>query len=111
MSGNKRQKTTFGSQRGSNGSQRGSNNSSSSAAGLAASSSRKAPRPKNFIDIEDQVLCRAYVNQSTNPAVGTDQKLEVFYGGIKTKFEELLDLEDLQEQQGRVERSAEALMN
>ncbi|KAG7353210.1 No apical meristem-associated C-terminal domain containing protein [Nitzschia inconspicua] len=48
-----------------------------------------ATRPKNFTPIEDVRLCRAYVNATLNPITGTDQKMEVFWRGIKGKFDEL----------------------
>jgi hypothetical protein len=52
----------------------------SSGAGAAPESSSKAPRPRNFSNIEDQLLCRAYVNVSCDPISGTNQKEQLFLG-------------------------------
>ncbi|KAG7345300.1 hypothetical protein IV203_032831 [Nitzschia inconspicua] len=68
-----------------------------------------ATRPKNFTPIEDVMLCRAYVNATLNPITGTDQKMEVFWRGIKGKFDELYAEAD--EVQEGVARAPEALMN
>ncbi|KAG7366474.1 MULE transposase domain containing protein [Nitzschia inconspicua] len=66
-------------------------------------------RPMNFTPIEDVMLCRAYVNATLNPITGTDQKMEVFWRGIKAKFDELYAEAD--EVQEGVARAPEALMN
>ncbi|KAG7367866.1 hypothetical protein IV203_030609 [Nitzschia inconspicua] len=68
-----------------------------------------ATPPKNFTPIEDVMLCRAYVNATLNPITGTDQKMEVFWRGIKGKFDELYAEAD--EVQEGVARAPEALMN
>jgi hypothetical protein len=56
--------------------------SPSNAASLGGASSvgltSKSARPRNFNKIEDQLLCRAYVNITNNPIVGTDQKMKHF---------------------------------
>jgi len=46
-------------------------------------------RPANFTAEEDVFLCRAYVNVSLDPAVGTDQSAETFWKKVKDKFTSL----------------------
>ena len=83
----------------------------SAVAGSAPGSSTKAPRPRNFGNIEDQLLCRAYVNVSCNPVVGTDQKRKIFWESIKYRYEDLYTREGVTEEDGKVERTWDALAN
>jgi hypothetical protein len=83
----------------------------SAVAGSAQGSSTKAPRPRNFGNIEDQLLCRAYVNATCNPMVGTDQKRTAFWEAIKSKYEDLYTREGVTEEDGKVERTWDALAN
>jgi hypothetical protein len=53
-------------------------------------------------------LCRAYVNATNNPLLGTDQKLKDFWTSIKSKFDDLCSLEGTSED-GVEDRSWEAL--
>ena len=56
------------------------------------------------------MLCRAYVNATTNPIVGSDQKLKDFWADVKAKFEALYASEGIVEEEGtKEERSWEAL--
>ena len=80
-------------------------------AGPAPASSTKTPRPRNFGNIEDQLLCRAYVNVSCNPVVGTDQKRKIFWESIKYRYEDLYTREGVTEEDGKVERTWDALAN
>ena len=77
----------------------------------APASSTKTPRPRNFGNIEDQLLCRAYVNVSCNPVVGTDQKRKIFWESIKYRYEDLYTREGVTEEDGKVERTWDALAN
>jgi hypothetical protein len=52
-------------------------------------------RPANFTAEEDVFLCRAYVNVSLDPAVGTDQSAETFWKKVKDKFTSLYKEERL----------------
>jgi hypothetical protein len=49
----------------------------------------KQERPPNYSQLEDELLCRAYVNISTDPTVGTDQSGETFWKRIKERFDVL----------------------
>jgi hypothetical protein len=40
--------------------------------------------PPNYSQLEDELLCRAYVNISTDPTVGTDQSGETFFSNHLT---------------------------
>jgi len=75
---------------------------------VASGTNRK---PRNFGNIEDQLLCRAYVNVSCNPIKGTDQKRNAFWESIKTKYEELYVSENVTEDGPKEERDWEALAN
>jgi hypothetical protein len=57
------------------------------------------------------MLCRAFVNTSSNSIVGTDQKGKVFWATVKSKFDHLYfcSVEDDYEDSPREERSEEAL--
>lgn len=75
---------------------------------VASGTSRK---PRNFSTVEDELLCRAYVNVSCNPIKGTDQKRTAFWESIKTKYEELYVNENVVEDDPKEERDWEALAN
>jgi hypothetical protein len=68
-------------------------------------------KPRNFGTIEDQLLCRAYVNVSCNPIRGTDQKRTAFWETVKIKYEELYVSEGVVEDYPKEERDWEALAN
>jgi hypothetical protein len=59
-------------------------NPPSAAAGIPMAESTK--KPKNYSGFEDEIFCRAYVSASTNPLVGIDQKLELFWKDVKKRF-------------------------
>jgi hypothetical protein len=40
--------------------------------------STKKVKKRNFSSVEDELLCRAYVNSSENPLTGTGQKISQF---------------------------------
>jgi hypothetical protein len=71
----------------------------------------KKVKQKNFTTHEDVLLCKAYVNISTNPVAGTGKKAKDFWKGIKEKFDELCKAEPPPETEGTPERDQEALMN
>jgi len=91
----------------------GSDSASSQAPSVAvnpsasASGSSRKPKPRNFSKVEDELLCRAYVNATTNSVCGTDQKLKDFWKDIKSKFDALCVSEQVEED--REERNWEAL--
>jgi hypothetical protein len=62
---------------------------------------------KHFSPAEDQALCRAYVNVTTDPQLGTGQKATQFWGNVKTVFDDLLVRVD----DDNVERDQEARMH
>jgi hypothetical protein len=66
-------------------------------------------KPRNFSGFEDEILCRAYVSASTNPLVGTDQKLELFWKDIKKRFDELFLKEYVGEAGKKEDRTWQAL--
>ena len=51
--------------------------------------SASKPRGKNWTNLEDETLCRAWLNVSQDPIVGTNQKIENLYGRIFEKFVEV----------------------
>ena len=51
----------------------------------------KQERAPNYSKTEDELLCRAYVNITTDPTVGTDQTSTTFWQRIKDKFDLLRD--------------------
>jgi hypothetical protein len=61
---------------------------------------------KNFSPAEDQALCRAYVNVTTDPRLGTGPKATQFWGNVKTVFDDLLVRVD----DDNVERDQEAVI-
>ena len=67
-------------------------------------------RSPNFQPSEDEALCRAYVNCSTNAIKGTDQKCEVFWTQIADVF--IQKLQDVaKEDKPGVERTWQSLFN
>ena len=66
-------------------------------------------RPPNFSNLEDCCLCRAYVNVTTNPIVGTDQKMDEFWSKVKAKYDEAYAAEDVPDDDPQVERAAPSL--
>jgi hypothetical protein len=71
----------------------------------------KKPRARNFSSAEDVILCRAYVNVTTNPITGVGQKASQFWQSIKEKFDAIFDSEGIEEEGGKEQRSADALLN
>jgi hypothetical protein len=47
----------------------------------------KAP---NYLDVEDVVLCRAYIGGTLNPKKGAYQKADVFWSEIQQRYNKLL---------------------
>jgi hypothetical protein len=85
--------------------------SQASAADTPNPNASRKKKPRNFSNVEDQMLCRAFVNTSSNPIVGTDQKGKVFWATVKSKFDHLnfCSEDDDFEDSPREERSEEAL--
>ena len=75
------------------------------------SPSDKKQKLRNFSKTEDVLLCKAFVNVSTNPVSGTGQKAKHFWGSIKDVFDALYISENVQETDGKVYRDQDALMN
>lgn len=50
-------------------------------------------RPPNFTSEEDLFLCKAYVNVSTDPTVGTGQKGATFWDRVQEKFTSIVEEE------------------
>ncbi|KAG7367798.1 hypothetical protein IV203_030541 [Nitzschia inconspicua] len=67
-------------------------------------------RPKNFSNLEDRLLCKAYVQYVTSLPDGTKQRPSVFWNGIEATYNELYDSSD-DKPEKKVERNADALMN
>jgi hypothetical protein len=65
--------------------------SSSSPSDTASIAKLKKTRAKNFSTAEDVLLCKSYVNVSTDGTVGNNQKLSVFWQKVKVKFDEQLE--------------------
>ena len=60
-----------------------------------STSKNKKPKPPNFTSLEDVLLCKAFVNVSTNPVTGVGQKSADFWDCVKEKFDELFKEEDV----------------
>lgn len=73
--------------------------------------SAKKPKGRNFTPQEDVLISRAFVNCSTNPISGVGQKADDFWMQVKEKYEELYLTENIQEEDGKVERTHHAIMN
>ena len=56
-------------------------------------------------------MSRAYVNVSTNPITSVGQKKKDFWAQVKQAYEELYISENVQEEEGKVDRDQEALQN
>lgn len=67
-----------------------------------------APR-RNFTAAEDLILCRAFVNATTNQLRGADMRATVFWGGIADSFHDLCNQEPSLQQTER--RSIDSLKN
>jgi len=76
-----------------------------------AATKAKKVKQKNFTTHEDVLLCKAYVNISTNPVAGTGKKAKDFWKSIKETFDALMKAEPPEDNEGIVERDQEALMN
>jgi len=48
-------------------------------------------KKRNFSQVEDALLSKAYVNVSSNPIKGTGQKSNIFWSLIKEAFDELYE--------------------
>jgi hypothetical protein len=46
-------------------------------------------RMKNFLTLEDETLCSAYLNASKDPIVGTNQPMKSYWGRITDYFNEM----------------------
>lgn len=77
----------------------------------ADSGEPKKKKARNFSQVEDLLLCKAYVNASENPRVGVGQKLAEFWGSVKEAFDALYVSEGVEEPLGKEERDHESLMN
>ncbi len=70
----------------------------------------KGARPRNFdVAKEDLYLCQAYVNVSTDPTTGNNQKGDTFWARVAAKFAELRDEDDTFDDWP--ERDGNAVMN
>ena len=69
----------------------------------------KKSRPRNFVEEEDVILARAYVNISQDGAIGTNQTIHDFWKRIKEVFDKLV--EDDKELEDMPERAPTALQN
>ncbi len=56
---------------------------------------------RNFSQIEDVALCKAYVNASQNGAVGNEWQNELFWMEIKSKFDALMSIKSQEHQYQR----------
>jgi len=74
----------------------------------AAEASTK--RPPNFSNDEDLFICKAFVNVSTDPTVGTAQKGKDFWDKVQAKFREIQAEEAEVEVVGNT-RTPHAIMN
>jgi hypothetical protein len=84
--------------------------SQASAADTPSSNASKKKKPRNFSNVEDQMLCRAFVNTSSNPIVGANQKGKVFWATVKSKFDHLFFCSEEDDKDSpREERREEAL--
>jgi hypothetical protein len=61
--------------------------SQASGADTHSSNASRKKKPRNFSSVEDQMLCRAFVNTPSNPIVGTDQNGKVVFATVKSKFD------------------------
>jgi hypothetical protein len=74
-----------------------------------AGSFKKQSRATNFTETEDEILCKAHVNNvSTDSSVGNNQKASVFWLKVKEKFVEQLEQAGIQR---GVERDVKSLTN
>lgn len=67
-------------------------------------------RPPNFSNDEDLFICKAFVNVSTDPTVGTGQKGKDFWDKVQAKFREIQTEEAEVEVVGNT-RTPHAIMN
>ena len=77
---------------------------------MAAHVAKNGKRPPNFTSEEDVFLCRAFVNVSTNSAVGADQKGVEFWRKVRDVFTELYK-ENSEVQVDEAPRPANSLEN
>jgi hypothetical protein len=63
--------------------------------------------------LEDQLLCQAYINVSTNPTIGNRMKSKQFWSKVSTMFKHLLNnnKDDLEEWVLDADRGTESLKN
>jgi hypothetical protein len=69
-----------------------------------AATKAKKVKQKNFTTHEDVLLCKAYVNISTNPVAGTGKKSKDFWKSIKDAFDALMKAEPPEDNEGSVAR-------
>jgi hypothetical protein len=77
------------------------------AAAAAATATYKAP---NYTTEEDLIICKAFVNVSTDPTAGTNQKADDFWSKVAVKFTDLQATESEVEVVGHT-RDADSIMN
>ena len=68
----------------------GGNNSTTSGDESVVAVKETPKKAPNFKPYEDVLLAKAYANVSTDPVNGTDQKSEVFWSNILSKYNYLM---------------------
>jgi hypothetical protein len=71
----------------------------------------KKPRARNFSSTEDVILCRPYENSKTNPITENWSKSFTVLALVKGMFNAIYDSEGREEEEGKGQRSAHALLN
>ena len=56
----------------------------------ASSESRKGNHSSNYTDIEDVQLCKSWLNISTDPIVGNEQRASLLWDRIKENYDNQL---------------------
>jgi hypothetical protein len=80
----------------------------------SAAKEKKKPNTSNFTELEDQLLCQAYINVSTDPTIGNGMKSKQFWSKeVSTMVKHLLNdnKDDLEEWVLDADRGSESLKN
>jgi hypothetical protein len=82
-------------------------------AATAAANEKKKAKTSNYTELEDQLLCQAYINVSTDPTIGNGMKSKQFWSKVTTMFKHLLNdnKDDLEEWVLDADRGSESLKN
>jgi hypothetical protein len=83
------------------------------AAPASAAKEKKKPKTSNYTELEDQLLCQAYINVSTDPTIGNGMKSKQFWSKVSTMYKHLLkdNKDDLEEWVLDADRGIESLKN